>query len=176
MFYHYYDYKRVFSVTTAFENGWIYAGSAKINPVFKPGDVLELPFPFTDLSGFKTRPALVLARSKTDLIVAFLSTHITWAAWEDMILKPSPENGLSSLSLLRTGKLFSIAPQLVYRKIGELSSAELQAALWCLKACFSGDCWPDSSGITDWSENNPSSFASDAAGLYLLHHDHDPDK
>lgn len=109
---------------------------------FKPGDVLEVPFPFTDLSGFKTRPALVLAASKFDITVAYLSTHLSWQCFEDMILLPSGENGLQSNSLLRTSKLFTIAPHIVFRKIGKVSQADLQAALWCVKSYFSAPPWP----------------------------------
>jgi mRNA interferase MazF len=110
---------------------------------FFPGDVVEIPFPYTDLSGFKTRPALVLAKSKMDITVAFISTHISWISYEDMYILPAKENGLSKISLLRAGKLFTLTPELVYRKIGTFSNFELQAALWCVKACLSGMVWPE---------------------------------
>jgi mRNA interferase MazF len=38
------------------------------------GDILLIPFPFTDLSGIKTRPVLVLGKVKDDIIVAFISS------------------------------------------------------------------------------------------------------
>jgi mRNA interferase MazF len=120
----------------------VYSEARIKSPGFKPGDVLEVPFPYTDLSGFKTRPVLVLAVSKTDVTVAFLSTHLSWQAFEDMIILPTKENGLQNESLLRTGKLFSIAPDIVQRKIGQIQAEDLSAALWCLKGYFSGSTWP----------------------------------
>lgn len=133
-----------FSVLVALEFGDNYHSSRRKTPAFFPGDVLEVPFPFTDLSGFKTRPVLVVARSRMDITIAFISTHISWVGFEDMFLMPNEKNGLNSISLLRTGKLFSIDPRLVFRKIGEVEETDLQAALWCLKSYFSGKVWPDS--------------------------------
>lgn len=136
----------LFSLLPALEEEECYQHPSRLLPAFTPGDVLEVPFPFTDLSGFKTRPVLVLARSKMDITVAYISTHITWAGFEDMILLPCEKNGLHSISLFRTGKLFSIDPRLVSRKIGEVEEADLQAAMWCLKGYFSGNVWPQNPG------------------------------
>ncbi len=36
----------------------------------KPGDIALVPFPFTDLSGAKQRPALVVATLQDDCIIA----------------------------------------------------------------------------------------------------------
>ena len=118
------------------ENQWVYASAAGKKPGFNCGDIVEVPFPFTDLSGFKTRPALVMAISKMDITVVYISSHYSWAAYEDFLLQPTEENGLSVLSLVRIGKIFSISPSLVIRKTGEISELDLQVAKWCLDCYF----------------------------------------
>jgi mRNA interferase MazF len=41
------------------------------------GDIVLLLFPFTDLAGSKTRPAIILISSEEDVTVCFLTTQLT---------------------------------------------------------------------------------------------------
>ena len=116
---------------------------------FREGEIVEVPFPYSDLSGFKTRPALVLASSRMDLSVAFFSTHLSWAAFEDVIFKGNERNGLNSVSLLRISKLFSIHPRLVFRKLGRIEEAEMEVVRWSLKSYFNWKTNPNAAIIPD---------------------------
>jgi mRNA interferase MazF len=58
----------------------------------KKGDIILVPFPFTDFSGSKNRPALILAESELDVTVAFISTQIQWKEETDILLQPDSEN------------------------------------------------------------------------------------
>jgi mRNA interferase MazF len=42
----------------------------------KKGDVILIPFPYTDMSGNKTRPVLVLNNDIYDVTVAFITSKI----------------------------------------------------------------------------------------------------
>jgi mRNA interferase MazF len=42
------------------------------------GDIVLLPFPFTDLSGIKNRPALILVDCESDITVSFITTQLKW--------------------------------------------------------------------------------------------------
>jgi len=44
----------------------------------KKGDIVLIPFPFTDLSGSKNRPALILHGNEQDVTVAFISSETKW--------------------------------------------------------------------------------------------------
>lgn len=67
------------------------------------GDIVLITFPFTDLSGSKLRPALILTESELDITVSFITTQIGWREVTDVLLKPTSVAGPdgSLLSALR---------------------------------------------------------------------------
>lgn len=91
----------------------------------KKGDIVLIPFPFTDLSGIKTRPALILAVGDFDVTVSFITTQVKWHESFDVKLEPTTENGLKRTSLIRVGKLATIDKELVIGKLGFLMEEEL---------------------------------------------------
>jgi mRNA interferase MazF len=88
----------------------------------KKGDIILIPFPFTDHSGLKTRPALVLASSESDIIVAFITLQSHNLAEYDVIVEPDPNNGLNRRSFIRLNKLATIDKQLALGRLGTVSS------------------------------------------------------
>ena len=91
----------------------------------KKGDLVLIPFPFTDLTGAKKKPALVLITTDFDVTVSFITSQIKWSDDHDILLNPSAKNGLKVKSLIRLGKVATINKGLVIGKLGELSSEEL---------------------------------------------------
>lgn len=100
------------------------------------GDIILVPFPFTDLSGNRNRPAVVLTQSKLDITVAFVSTQLKWKESTDVELIPSPINGLKKDSIIRLSKLATIDKKLAIGSIGKLSVQELNLVNQNLKIIF----------------------------------------
>jgi mRNA interferase MazF len=89
------------------------------------GDLVLVPFPFTDLTGSKLRPALILTVTYKDVIVAFITTQLKLQKATDIELSPSLKNGLKKDSVLLLDKIATLEKNLVVGKLGELSVSKL---------------------------------------------------
>lgn len=88
------------------------------------GDIILISFPFTDLTGVKIRPAVILMETEQDVTVAFITSQLKWQTQFDILLEPSSKNGLKLNSLIRLTKLATINKQLVLGELGNLSLAQ----------------------------------------------------
>ena len=91
-------------------------------------DVVLVPFPFTDLSGGKVRPALVVNALGEDLLVAFISSVLpSSTAPTEFVLEPShpdfAKTGLKSAATFKLAKLVCLHRSLIRRKLGHISPA-----------------------------------------------------
>lgn len=110
----------------------------------RKGDVILVPFPFTDLSAVKVRPAVILTPEPTgpDLVVAYLSSVIPDdppAATHLLISSDHPEfreTGLKQTSVVRLDKLMTIARSRVRRRLGHLGPSLLAELNPHLKSAF----------------------------------------
>jgi mRNA interferase MazF len=89
------------------------------------GEIVLIPFPFTDLSGIKNRPALVLVENERDVTVSFITTQLKWEEEFDVKVEPTMENGIKKASLIRLSKLTTIDKDLLLGRLGKLSADEL---------------------------------------------------
>lgn len=89
------------------------------------GEIILITFPFTDLSGSKLRPALVLAADKEDVTVAFITTNLQQVNNTDMFLRKSSINGLKKDSLVKMNKIATLDHSLAMGKVGQLVENEL---------------------------------------------------
>ena len=89
------------------------------------GDIVLITFPFTDLSGTKLRPAVVMIEAENDITVCFITSQLEWSEKSDILLNPSPENGLKKQSLLRISKIATLDKSLAKGLLGKLTIAEL---------------------------------------------------
>jgi len=94
---------------------------------FVKGDIVVVPFPFSDLSRSKRRPALVVQHfDGEDLLLA----QITSKTVRDHLAIPLSENEFETGSLnkpsnIRTNKLFTCSRNLILYKIGSLNSDKM---------------------------------------------------
>lgn len=98
---------------------------------FSPGDVVVVPFPFTDRQASKRRPALVCSStafnaSSRHVVLAMItsSTHAGWPG--DVMLGDLRKAGLSTASCVRW-KVFTLDASLILRRAGSLGAADLEA-------------------------------------------------
>jgi mRNA interferase MazF len=89
------------------------------------GDIVLIPFPFTDLTGNKVRPAVVLINTSTDVTLAFITTQLHWQEPTDVVLAPTAMNGLKKPSLIRLSKIAIIDASLLLGRLGILDATEL---------------------------------------------------
>jgi mRNA interferase MazF len=89
------------------------------------GDIVLIPFPFTNLSATKIRPALVLISNGADVTVTFITTQMEWADDASVKVTPSKLNALKKDSIIRLNKIATIDKSLVLGKIGQLSKDEI---------------------------------------------------
>jgi mRNA interferase MazF len=89
------------------------------------GDIVLVTFPYTDLTGTKLRPAVILTETDVDITACFITTQLHWQEPTDLLLNPSYINGLKKQSLIRTGKISTLSRELVQGLLGELSMNEL---------------------------------------------------
>ncbi len=90
------------------------------------GDIILITFPFTNLSGSKLRPAVVLIETTLDVTVSFITSQISWQEESDLFLMPTETNGIKKESLVRTSKIATIDKQFVKGKLGQLTVSEVK--------------------------------------------------
>ena len=106
-----------------------------------PGDLVLVAFPFTNLSGAKVRPAVILAFAATpDVVVAFVTSNIGPLSPFDVVLESSdPEfavTGLRNASRVRADRLATIETALLQRQIGRAGPNTMTAVRTALRRVF----------------------------------------
>lgn len=101
---------------------------------FAQGDVLVLPFPYSDRLAEKRRPAVVISKPalerKHGLIwVAMVTSDRGGVRSDDVAISDLERTGLPAASLVRTIKLATIEPARVIRTAGALAKRDLAAVL-----------------------------------------------
>ena len=98
---------------------------------FSPGEVVVVPFPFTDRAASKHRPALVCSaaafnKASNHLVLAMITsaTHSEWPG--DVPIADLDSAGLPAASCVRW-KIFTLESSFILRKAGALSPRDRSA-------------------------------------------------
>ena len=97
--------------------------------IYSKYDVVKVPFPFTDKSSTKRRPALVISSEKYQnnfkhCVLCMITTakHSEWI--DDIIIQNIHTVGLSTPSKIRF-KIFSLDERLILGKLGALDKQDI---------------------------------------------------
>ena len=98
---------------------------------FIKGDIVVVPFPFSDLSASKRRPAIVLADLAGDDLI--LSQITSRSVSDSMSIANDPSDitnsNLNVSSNIRPNKLFTADESIVLYKIGTLKADKLEIVI-----------------------------------------------
>jgi mRNA interferase MazF len=124
-------------------------------PVSK-GDIILVPFPFTDLSQTKLRPAVVLwADGKgQDVTLCFISSQKveTLAASEFVIAANDPQfsmTGLKITSKVRVTRIVTLERRMLRRRLGKLSDQLIEHLDQVLRQAFQLDSDSEETAMAD---------------------------
>ena len=91
----------------------------------KTGDIVLIPFPFSELTQVKLRPAVVIAETRDkykDLILSANSSKVPLhLSATEIVVKLDSLNGLRVLSIIKVDKIFTLKSDNVVATIGRLS-------------------------------------------------------
>ncbi len=105
---------------------------------FEPGDIVLVPFPFTDQTSVKKRPAVVVSsseyhRQRPDVIIMpITSDRAGLRRWGDTSVEAWSTAGLLRASVIKP-VLATIEARILPRKLGRLSESDLASALSCAR-------------------------------------------
>ncbi len=96
--------------------------------MFTFGNVLVINFPFTDGSGSKRRPVLVIKETNDgDMLIAKITSQ-SYNTEFDLAISDWQEAGLTSPSFLRMHKIQTLHSSLVFGHVGRLTNSDLKLA------------------------------------------------
>ena len=95
---------------------------------FVKGDVVVTPFPFSDLSAAKKRPALVVATlTGNDVILCQITSQAVMDSYAVPLIDPDfTSGGLRQISNVRPNRLFTAETSIILYRAGTISAAKMQ--------------------------------------------------
>ncbi len=99
--------------------------------VYRAGDVVVVPFPYSDRFAQKRRPALVVSNGELHaqglVWLAMITTAKLSSQTYDVEIAGLAEAGLSAVSIVRPTKIACVEPLRILRKAGALGEPQIKA-------------------------------------------------
>ncbi|MEK7536034.1 MAG: type II toxin-antitoxin system PemK/MazF family toxin [Patescibacteria group bacterium] len=105
--------------------------------MYKNGVIVLVPFPFTDLTGSKIRPAVIISQNLPgdDVVVVFITSK-SGAGKFDVKIKASERNGLKINSFIKCSKMATLDKKIVLGELGIIESGQMKNIKKALKSIF----------------------------------------
>jgi len=103
-------------------------------------DLLLIPFPFSDQSGKKVRPVVVISnnefnRTSEDILIVGVTSNISKDRYTILLSQNSLEEGiLNDPCCIKAENLLKIDKKLVLKKIGKINTATLEQVVQILES------------------------------------------
>src|SRR5438874_7659692 len=110
---------------------------------YKRGDIVLVPFPFTDLSSSKRRPALIISpdsfnTAKQDVVLVAITSQIGTDPRAIALEEHDFVGGkLPKASIIRITKLFTIHSALIVKRLCSVKAPKLQEVLKTIRDFYS---------------------------------------
>ncbi|MFQ5661846.1 MAG: type II toxin-antitoxin system PemK/MazF family toxin [Candidatus Paceibacteria bacterium] len=111
--------------------------------MYKKGKIILTPFPFTDLSSSKVRPAVIVSDSikGEDIVAAFISSIKSKRSQKtDVTISSSSktfsQTGLKTNSVIKVGKIATLDKKIILGEIGSIDISTKKEIDKKLKALF----------------------------------------
>ncbi len=94
---------------------------------FIKGDIVVIPFPFSNLSSFKRRPAIVLVNLPgPDIILCQITSKNRMDGFSIELLKDDfSVEGLNQISYVRVDRIFTAEKSIILRKAGRVKEHKM---------------------------------------------------
>ena len=96
---------------------------------YKQGDIVFIPFPYTDLSGTKKRPVIIISKdkiNKQNYIVAKITSVIRNDQFSFLIKTTDIDKKLKRRSEVRTNEIFTVNKSIIIKKLASFKKELLK--------------------------------------------------
>ena len=97
--------------------------------MYEFGSIILVPFPFTDLTATKVRPALIVSQpdpAARDVIVCFITSNVKPGSPHSLPLKRTATSGLKVPSLVRFDKIATLDRRIILGELGRINPRVLR--------------------------------------------------